>query len=143
MRRVKQRTEAGCGIACVAMVAGVSYAQAKAAMPEWADRIGTSRKDMRRALAHFGIRTKAPEPIRGRDVRSLPFDAVLLGFSGDHYWMHWMVWDHGRRRPLDPCDPPGPFRCTSFIRVLGRAKRTKQSRRIRRGAGSRPPPTRL
>ena len=58
-----QEGEYGCGIACVAMVAGVSYAEAKAKLPKYWGPKGTTKKQMRRnffksILPNLGLRIK-------------------------------------------------------------------------------------
>jgi hypothetical protein len=59
MKRITQLHENGCGAACVAMIAGVSY-------PEAVRRIGTrsvtSARQIRAALLSYGIAVVGREP---------------------------------------------------------------------------------
>jgi hypothetical protein len=110
MKPVIQRERTGCGIACVAAVAGVSYARAEAA----ARSLGISARDerlwsdtahVRRLLARFGKRA-APAPRPFRSWASLP-DLALLSIKwhregGRPFW-HWVVFvrEQGRDCVLD------------------------------------------
>jgi hypothetical protein len=118
MRRIRQRGEDGCGIACVAMVADITYACAKERMPGQ-EVNGTSSSQLRAALKSCGFKTRRLKPIRGLDYKSFKFNAVLQGFlEGDHE-LHLVVWDSKRKRILDPYEPSMEFRCTSFVQILG------------------------
>ncbi len=115
----------GCGIACVAMLAGVSYDEAKTAFPPDPDREaqGTSAKDVMEALARFGIRAEALKPSAREAYLSFESDAVLRGEikePGENNDWHWVVWDGERRKILDPYRPKHEFRCTSFLRITNR-----------------------
>ena len=55
MNIVTQKDDLGCGIACVAMVAGISYEEAASVMPEHC-RTGTFRIDQIVALKSLGFR---------------------------------------------------------------------------------------
>jgi hypothetical protein len=83
-----QEGEYGCGIACVAMVAGVSYAEAKAKLPKYWGPKGTTKKQMRRGLHSYGITTGEPKPIAGLDYKKFKFEAVS-------------AWLFGKRNALD------------------------------------------
>jgi hypothetical protein len=118
MRRVFQNGGEGCGIACVAMLAGTTYAAAKRRVPHWEGR-GTYAHELRRELEHYKIKTERPMPIRRLDYASFRFNAVLHGKHGAEW--HWAVWDADRGKLLDPYKPGGRFRCTFFIKVVSRA----------------------
>jgi ABC-type bacteriocin/lantibiotic exporter with double-glycine peptidase domain len=115
MRLVHQNGEDGCGIACVAMVAGVTYDGAKDELPGYWERKGTTKKQMRHGLRHYGIKTSAPKSIAGKNYKEFEFDAVLLGYWDEE--MHWTVWDFKHKKLLDPYRGRSKFRCTSFIRI--------------------------
>jgi hypothetical protein len=119
MRLVHQKGEDGCGIACVAMLAGTNYKKAKSTLPKYWEPEGTTKKQMLRGLHLYGIATREPQPIGNRDYEEFKFDAALLGYLGPE--MHWTVWDAEREKLLDPYRPRQgdrlKFRCTSFIRI--------------------------
>lgn len=114
MRRVVQKDWFGCGIACVAMVGGVTYEKAKMTMFNKVERKHLRTGDLDytttvrlvRGLRRLGIRCgDRLVPLRGRSYRSLKCNAVLKAWEkkaqrgGD---FHWVVWDAKRRRFLDP-----------------------------------------
>ena len=123
MRRVYQSGKEGCGIACVAMLAGTTYAAAKQRVPHWEDR-GTYTDELRKELEYYEIQTEPRKPIRGLNYQSFRFNAVLRGKLGGEW--HWAVWDADRRKLLDPYTPGGRFRCTSFIKVVSRAHQCRK-----------------
>lgn len=107
MKPVVQRERTGCGIASVAALAGVSYAQTKRA----ADRLGISAEDsrlwsdtqpVRRLLAGYRIRASRGErPFIS--WAALP-DVALLAIKwhreqGRAFW-HWVVFLRGPRGPV-------------------------------------------
>src|ERR1051325_2276111 len=111
MKVVLQEDETGCGFACVAMIAGKTYAEVKQA----AGKLGVSVKDkklssdtryVRRLLARFGVRASEKEkPFVSWDA--LPNTALL---SIKHHkedfrdvW-HWVVFERSEGQPavLDP-----------------------------------------
>jgi hypothetical protein len=111
MRPVVQLERTGCGIASVAAIVGLSYAQAKAI----ASALGISARDerlwsetahVRKLLEHLGVKPgRSERPFRSWE--SLP-DLALLSIKwhfekGRPYW-HWVVFvraDNGAR-VLDP-----------------------------------------
>ena len=120
MRRVVQKGnggEEGCGAACVAMIAGVTYDEARSRLPAHCDTRGTTSEELRAALQTFSIETEKLQPIGRADHTNFPFDAVLRG-KLDEEDEHWAVWEAERGRVLDPYKPGGEFRCTSFIKVV-------------------------
>jgi len=111
MDPVIQQDPSGCGIACVAMLAGVSYAAAKAAAESlgirsdnpalWSDTV-----HVRRLLLHFGIRAATAEtPFTTWEA--LPATALLATRwhleKGVPHW-HWTVFvdNAGSPEVLDP-----------------------------------------
>ena len=111
MKPVVQLERTGCGIACAATIAGVSYTRAKTL----AARIGISAADerlwsgtaqVRRLLRQFGLRCgRGEEAFRGWNA--LP-DLALLSTKwhlerGRPFW-HWVVFvrDAHGPRVLDP-----------------------------------------
>ena len=118
MRRVCQSGGEGCGIAWVAMLAGITYAAAKRRVPHWEER-GTYSHELRKQLEYYEIQTEPRKPIRRLNYKSFGFNAVLRVKLGGEW--HWAVWDADRGKLLNPYKPGGRFRCTSFIRVVSRA----------------------
>ena len=119
MRLVTQKGddgEEGCGAACVAMIAGVTYDEARARLPAHCDTRGTTSEELRAALLTSGIETEERRPIGSADHTSFDFDAVLRG-KLDKKHEHWAVWEAKRVRVLDPYKPGGAFRCTSYVKV--------------------------
>jgi hypothetical protein len=84
-------------------------------MPKRCRTIGTTIKELRAALTKFGIRSRY-ESIGGRKYRSLKFDAVLCGKVAQD--THWVVWDHHKKRKIDPWRTPLRFECTSFLKII-------------------------
>lgn len=128
MVRVKQEHRKGCGLACIAALAGKRYAtvHAKAITirEDLSEGFGkrrdfsTSPRDLRKLAKEFkfclGRKVQFPDPkpmnlenfTRFMNDLKLDCHAVLAinrRKSGD--W-HWVVWDHERRRVLDPKEPP-------------------------------------
>ena len=110
LRLIKQKDATGCGIAAVAMVAGVSYEAAKDAVyPNRSARRRTFATDtvhLRDALRSLGI------PVADRCIRvtkgtsQLPQTALLKTNRKPNGVFHWVVWDGKRKRILDPGVPP-------------------------------------
>ena len=111
MKPVVQEDVTGCGIASVAMLAGVSYKQARRA----AGRLGISADDprlwsetgpVRRLLKQYGLRASGKEtPFPSWEA--LP-DLALLAIkwhrAGGRAFWHWVVFRRGPQGPvvLDP-----------------------------------------
>lgn len=123
MRRIQQQDVMGCGVACVAMLAGQSYSTIRDLMyPNRPDTVpGTNGKQLRDALARYGCRTlKLVRFKKGATYQSLTFDAVLrVGFTNRNDGGHWVVWDSERRRVLDPArEEAGRYRPRSYLQVM-------------------------
>jgi len=112
MKRVRQVDEAGCGIACVAMVTGKTYLQAKRYFEESVfqpkdKKPHTRHYQLRRALRKLGIATEN-RPFR--HWRSIETNAIVpINRRRDGGW-HWVVFVREGNRPyiLDPA--PGKRR---------------------------------
>ncbi len=107
IKRVIQRHDDGCGIACVAMLANVSYRDACATI--FGDQQGdaTSLDDLRWAFRYYGLST--PErmiPFWECDYTQLRQHAVLALDPAPNGQWHWAVWDALRRRIVDPLKRP-------------------------------------
>ena len=111
IKPVLQRERTGCGIASVAAIAGLSYAQAKAIASSLGisaqdERLWSATAHVRKLLEHLGVKTGRREhPFRSWE--SLP-DLALLSIKwhlekGRPFW-HWVVFvrDDRGARVLDP-----------------------------------------
>lgn len=103
MNLIRQRTNTDCGVACLAMLAGISWEQAREALfngtPKRSFR--TKVQQMRIALLKFGI-IMSPSLVVCKNPSRLSRDALLrtnVLANGD--W-HWAVWDSKRKKLLDP-----------------------------------------
>ena len=111
MKRVIQDDEAGCGIACVAMVTGKTYLQAKRFFLERIflptdKKPHTRHYQLRRAHENFGIKTEK-RPFRY--WRSIETDAIVpINRRRDGGW-HLVVFVQEGNRPyiLDPAPGKG------------------------------------
>jgi predicted double-glycine peptidase len=129
MERIAQRGDYDCGVACVAMLiqryaacpASSSYDAARAVLFS-ADEIEmTDMKDIKRALAAFGIKTsnrRQPFDADSKNDLGLGFDAIIgTKPRKDESW-HWMVWDSQRQILMDPLSEGSNRRTvTHYVRI--------------------------
>ena len=107
LRRVLQRHDHGCGIACIAMLAQVSYDEARAAIFGDTPCESTSLDDLRWALRYFGFRLPwRMTPFWEVCHTGLKQDALLALDPAPNGMWHWAVWDAEKRRILDPLKRP-------------------------------------
>lgn len=122
MRLRHQLTPYGCGVACVAMIAGVGYWTACEAIfgPEPPQRHSTHAVDLRRGLKRLGIAlADRLSPLGDRSLSDLATSAIVKVNPRRDGW-HWVVWDAGRQRLLDPRQPTcRRYRAVSFLQVIG------------------------
>lgn len=123
MRLVRQLTPYGCGVACVAIVAGVDYWTACEAIfgAEPPDDHGTETGDLRRGLSRLGVRS-APRllALAGRPCSDLATDAIVKVNLRQDGWWHWVVWDLHRQRIIDPMKRPyRRHRPISYLAIAG------------------------
>lgn len=120
MRRVFQNGEEECGAACVAMLAGVTLAEAREHFPAPCQTKGATIAELRAAALSFGVETDARRPILNRNFKEFDFDAVLLGTLGGD--PHWSVWYAKDRKRLDPYKEAGKWEwiCRSYLKVTKR-----------------------
>jgi hypothetical protein len=104
MKRITQFDDDGCGVACVAMIAGVSYRRALRAMYGDKPLIKTVTGDLRRGLHALGIEcgTRLVRSTTPRHYRNLREDAVLKTRTRSDGDWHWIVWDAKRKLVIDP-----------------------------------------
>jgi ABC-type bacteriocin/lantibiotic exporter with double-glycine peptidase domain len=100
MEAVIQEEATGCGLACVAMLAGESYSAVRAEAAVLGiraedERLWSDTGHVRRLLAHYGIATEAGEtPFRG--WTGLPERALLATkhhVEGGRPFWHWCVFN--------------------------------------------------
>lgn len=123
MKIVLQEDETGCGLACVAMIAGKTYAEVKQSAASLGIRVKDKKlysdtKYVRRLLRRFGIQSSAEEkPFVSWEA--LP-DKALLSIkyhqeSFRNVW-HWVVFERkeGQAAVLDPAKSVLHHRRTDF-----------------------------
>ncbi len=108
MKLVKQLDPKGCGVACVAMVAGISYEEAKRVLFPNHQRhkrsFASDTPDLRRALRSLGFQV-ADRCIRISKTSQLNQTALLKVNRQPEGPFHWTVWDHQNQSILDPANP--------------------------------------
>ena len=85
---IRQPTEYLCGQACVAMIAGVSVEDVIRIMDK-----ATGKKDIERALAHYGIR-QAKSMAKADNSTPLPPVCILKVLLPRY--SHWVLYYHGK-----------------------------------------------
>jgi ABC-type bacteriocin/lantibiotic exporter with double-glycine peptidase domain len=111
IRRVQQGDEEGCGIACVAMVTGKTYPQAKKFFLERVF-LPTERKphtrhyQLRRALRMLRIATEKRAFSNWRSIESLSIVPINRRLDGGWHWVVYVP-NNGRPYILDPAPGKG------------------------------------
>lgn len=122
MRLIKQGDNEGCGLACVAMLSGTSYAAVRntyRAVTKTNEDDPVKPTDLRllkQIMEKHGIviegrmrRIDDEKHVMLEKLDNLDLDCdTLLKVNpreGGRRW-HWVIWDHRRRRVLDPKVPP-------------------------------------
>jgi len=103
MRYTKQKTKTDCGVACVAMLAGVSWAKARDALnfEKHETDFRTNKDSMSTALRRLGVIT-AERLVVCKNPERLQMDALLrTNLLANGNW-HWAVWDAKKQKILDP-----------------------------------------
>jgi hypothetical protein len=125
MKHVLQENEEGCGVACVAMIAGVSYWDARVAIFGKKQRYlhTTFTSDLVKGLRKLGFRsggklTRLGQKSKISDYRDIPQNAILKVNRRKNGSWHWIVWDAAARCTRDPLKPAYKRpRCSSFLTV--------------------------
>lgn len=104
MKTVEQREHNDCGVACVAMLAGVKYTVARAAVYGDGRSKLTRTKDLHDALVGLGRKPLATRrtPFRSREVDDLDKDALIFVELKRCGSKHWVVWDCMAKKVRDP-----------------------------------------
>jgi hypothetical protein len=125
MRTVLQgRDEYGCGAACLAMLAGITYIQARHEI--FGDQIpGSPGVSKRMLIEHFrehGFTTGATGRLsKNFAVTHLTHNALLGGYLiQDKDYKHWLVWDAREQVVRDPYGYRAPCRLTSYTVIARR-----------------------
>ena len=87
---IQQPTEYLCGQACVAMIANVSVEDVIRVMNN--DK-STGKKDIERALAHYGIR-QAKKMTKADNHTPLPSVCIIKALLPKY--SHWILYNHGK-----------------------------------------------
>ena len=111
MKLVIQRDQTGCGLACVATVASVSYQEAKKVAGQLGiegqdSRLWSDTKYVRTLLRHFGIATSSHTPFFTLWDSIPPLALLAIKWhtkNGCVFW-HWVVFWRSPEGPvvLDP-----------------------------------------
>ena len=104
MKRIAQIDQQGCGIACVAMIAGVSYQDARTILFPDDNISSVKHPQLRSALAHFGITLSAGRRLGKLGFDDLTQDGIIWTYVTlkTELWKHWTVWDASAQAILDP-----------------------------------------
>ncbi len=122
MKLVYQETECGCGIACAAMILGVSFGEARRLFEDGGVDRGRSGSDVARALKRAGVDC-APRLRRVRSFAAIPPGSVLaVRFRSAPDDSHFIVKD-GDGLLLDPVEGrlrrlPRDYEVTSYLPIL-------------------------
>jgi hypothetical protein len=118
MRLVKQEPgERTCGQCCVAMLAGISRAEAIGLV---GTRGGTGSTALREALAVYGIELGRAVRFGHRTIAAMPPTAIVRSYrrrpQTKTYPSHWMVWHDGQMW----CPDRGRFKVADWMEAIDR-----------------------
>lgn len=108
MKLVIQEDDWGCGIACLAMVANVTYTEAREHLignREVAAAMISAK--LKNGLEFFGVQHSGSfKSLGSRNYKDLPSHAIVQWLPTKkrphENWYHWTVWDAERKVNLDP-----------------------------------------
>jgi hypothetical protein len=132
LRLIRQRTDSDCGVCVAAMLAGVSYREARGAAERLglAWRTGLWAHELKRLLLSLTGRPWWGGPFRLRrrlsDFNGTPAAALVASPKGRQ--LHWLVWHAGH--VYDPAEDDGPQRPG-----VARVRRWKLKRLLRQLVG--------
>ena len=105
MKTIKQKEENDCGVACVAMLTGKTYEEARADIyPSGRSKL-TKTKDLSKALVKLGRKPLSDrrQPFGSKTPRDLDTDAlVFVEMDDGNDSKHWVVWDAKAKKLRDP-----------------------------------------
>ena len=125
MKRIIQKDELGCGVACVAMLAGRTYAAVRREMLLDGEVNATSASTLRKHLKRLGCEVGARRLLKmPGHYSALRCDAILRVWPHVDGLHHWVVWDKRRELVLDPAETPYVnFKATHYLPVRQRGCR--------------------
>lgn len=120
MKTIKQREENDCGVACVAMLAGTSYDEARAVIyPKGRSKL-TKTKDLSKALVKLGRKPLSDrrQPFGSKVPQDLDTDAlVFVEMDNGDDSKHWIVWDAKAKKLRDPYHAKHEHRFRGYLAV--------------------------
>lgn len=132
MKRISQIDEQGCGVACVAMIAGVSYQEARTILFPDNNISNAKHPQLRKALSHFGITMSAGRRLSKLGFDDLPQDGLVWTYVTEktELWKLWTVWDASAQAILDPYNGPIGPRALRYVSIF-EIKRPKALRKAK------------
>lgn len=121
MKTIKQQDEYDCGVAAVAMLAGVTYEEARTIVyPTGRSRL-TKTKDLHAALSRLGREPQSKRRIGfgSKTLTDLDGDALVfvkMGKNGKGNG-HWIVWDNAARKARDPAKTSTKYKIRGYLPV--------------------------
>lgn len=122
MKTVRQQDDNGCGVACVAMLAGITYGEARKQVYLSGRSRLTKTKDLLIALRKLGRQpvTDRRQPFGSKTETDLEHDALvfveLTDEDGDQF-KHWMVWDAESRNLRDSYRPKCSHKLRGYVLI--------------------------
>lgn len=120
MKTIKQKEENDCGVACVAMLAGASYDEARALIhPNGRSKL-TKTKDLSNALIKLGRKPLSDrrQPFGSKTPRDLDTDAlVFVEMDDGDDSKHWIVWDAKAKKLRDPYHTKYEHRLRGYLAI--------------------------
>lgn len=111
---VRQKDADGCGVACVAMLADVSYEAARRACFPRLDHEGlrsgerqpldVDARMMIQALWRLGFHARESDTYKDQDAAVIMVYSYYPGKKNAASWVHCVVWDTDEGRLMDPGD---------------------------------------
>lgn len=122
MKTKRQKGKYDCGVACVAMLAGVRYRKARKAIFPGGKKPGKTRTgQLRDALKKLGLKPseKKRQPFKSKIPPELTTNALIFAtrLSGGKKHRHWMVWDLKEQKLRDPYRPKLSYDLESYLTV--------------------------
>lgn len=120
MKHIYQKNGTDCGVACVAMVAKVSYKTAYRAcgFSKRDKKQLTSTKQLRAALQRLGVKTYPRlRPFRKKQPNDLEHNAILKVDHIGRMW-HWVAYDAKKQIIFDPAKDNILKNIHSYLEVL-------------------------
>lgn len=125
IQRVKQEDETGCGLACIAMLAGVSYNEIKnVALDKLKFRTNgefyTGTGQLKELASHYNVEIEGKRRRKFKSWSELPDVAIVsINLKENNKYWHWVVFQRkdGADFVLDPKKSITTDRRTNFNRM--------------------------